>query len=330
MSFNATLPNDDSLLINTPGYLRANWAAIALGTDPDLLITNAKVSPTAAIVDTKLAQITTAGKVAGSALTTLSGIPAGAGNIPLANIPGTLTGKSADQLDGQEGSYYLALGNATGTLAVANGGLGANFAATLQGNILYFSATGTIAALPPGTSGQYLKTQGAGANPTWDNAGSVSLLSTTPISSAATTGNITLAANKMYLVQIAMDGDTNNVTLYLRFNADSVGDDHSWMRNSMTYGASPSDSWTGDDADTEIQLGDINPSTSGGFLVGYFIIDTHEYGSNNAALQAHYLVEDSSGISRRVELYGRYTGGSVTSFSIVSTGGTFNALIRVY
>jgi len=174
MAWNATLPADDSLLINTPGYLRANWAAIVLGTDSDLLVTNAKVSPTAAIVDTKLAQITTASKVAGSALTTLSGTPAGAGNMPLANIPSTLTGKSADQLDGQEGSYYLALGNATGTLAVARGGLGASFAATLQGNIFYFSATGVISALVPGTSGQYLKTQGAGANPKWDDLETIS------------------------------------------------------------------------------------------------------------------------------------------------------------
>lgn len=49
-------------------------------------IVNADVSGTAAIADTKLAAITTAGKVDGSALTNLANIPAGAGQIPAANI----------------------------------------------------------------------------------------------------------------------------------------------------------------------------------------------------------------------------------------------------
>ena len=36
-----------------------------------------------------------------------------------------------------------------------------------QGDILYYGASGVIARLTAGTSGQWLKTQGAGANPTW-------------------------------------------------------------------------------------------------------------------------------------------------------------------
>jgi hypothetical protein len=51
-------------------------------------IVNADVNASAAIVDTKLAQIATAGKVSGAALTSLSSIPAGAGVIPAANLPG--------------------------------------------------------------------------------------------------------------------------------------------------------------------------------------------------------------------------------------------------
>jgi len=53
----------------------------------DQAVTNAKVNNSAAIVDTKLAQITTASKVSGAALTSLSSVPAGAGVIPAANIP---------------------------------------------------------------------------------------------------------------------------------------------------------------------------------------------------------------------------------------------------
>lgn len=52
-------------------------------------IVNADVSASAGIVDTKLATISTAGKVSGAALTSLTNIPAGAGVIPLANLPNT-------------------------------------------------------------------------------------------------------------------------------------------------------------------------------------------------------------------------------------------------
>lgn len=106
MAWDKDLPADDALLINFPTACRANWDAVELGTDTDLLITNAKVATGAAIVDTKLAQITTAGKVSGAALTNLAGIPGAAGDIPLANIPTSLTGKDADTLDGEEGAYY--------------------------------------------------------------------------------------------------------------------------------------------------------------------------------------------------------------------------------
>jgi len=48
-------------------------------------IVNAEIATNASIVDTKLATITTAGTVQGSALTGLANIPAGAGVIPAAN-----------------------------------------------------------------------------------------------------------------------------------------------------------------------------------------------------------------------------------------------------
>lgn len=161
MAWNATLPTDNGLLINAPGQIRANWDAIALSTDSNLLITNAKVAANAAIVDTKLAQISTAGKVSGAALTLLPNIPSGAGNIPTANLgnallPNTnidigdyelraqtlqadvLTGTkpltvnsttkvdnlNADKLDDQDGSYYTTIANQTGILPIAKGGTG--------------------------------------------------------------------------------------------------------------------------------------------------------------------------------------------------------------
>lgn len=47
------------------------------------------------------------------------------------------------------------------------GGTGQDFSATAQGSIPYFSAAGVVSVLAPSTSGYYLKTQGAAANPAW-------------------------------------------------------------------------------------------------------------------------------------------------------------------
>ena len=55
-----------------------------------------------------------------------------------------------------------------GILKSSNGGTNANLSTCTQGSIPYFSATGTMTCLAPGTSGYFLKTQGASANPTYD------------------------------------------------------------------------------------------------------------------------------------------------------------------
>src|SRR3990167_1568351 len=58
-------------------------------------ITNVNISSSAGITDFKLAQITTASKVAGDALTALANVPSVGGILPLANIPGILQLASA-------------------------------------------------------------------------------------------------------------------------------------------------------------------------------------------------------------------------------------------
>ncbi len=105
-------------------------------------------------------------------------------------------------------------------LSVANGGFGADNSSVLQGYIPYMSATGTISWLAVGTSGQSLQTQGSSANPIWNNS-SLQLISTTTVSGAASTGNISLTSGKSY--KIIIKGSLSNAgeDLWLRFNADS-------------------------------------------------------------------------------------------------------------
>jgi len=94
-AWDKTRPTDSDQLKTSPGVIRDNWQAIETGTDAALLVTNAKVSATAGIVDTKLATIVTPGKVSGAALTLLGSVPAGAGTLPVANTP---YGTAANQL----------------------------------------------------------------------------------------------------------------------------------------------------------------------------------------------------------------------------------------
>lgn len=55
-------------------------------------------------------------------------------------------------------------GTAVGT---QYGGTGQNFSGTAQGSLTYFSATGVVSALAPGTAGNVLQSGGAAANPSW-------------------------------------------------------------------------------------------------------------------------------------------------------------------
>jgi hypothetical protein len=111
--------------------------------------------------------------VSGAKFTNLANTPAGAGALPIANGGTALTsaGGSANRVlvttDGAVMSFaQVALASmVTGTLAATNGGTG--IATYAQGDILYSSATNTLAKLGAGTSGYFLKTQGASANPIW-------------------------------------------------------------------------------------------------------------------------------------------------------------------
>lgn len=60
---------------------------------------------------------------------------------------------------------WVATSNVTLPLSVANGGLGVDNSTRAQGSIFYFSATGVVSVLAPGTSGYSLTSQGSGANP---------------------------------------------------------------------------------------------------------------------------------------------------------------------
>ncbi|MBU3934611.1 hypothetical protein KKC00_01470, partial [Patescibacteria group bacterium] len=102
--------------------------------------------------------------ITGNQTITLSGDVTGSGTT-------AITASISDSWTGSTGITTLGTiltGGWNGTaIGVGYGGTGQNFSLTSQGSVLYFSATGTIAALGPGTAGHVLTSGGTGANPSW-------------------------------------------------------------------------------------------------------------------------------------------------------------------
>jgi hypothetical protein len=145
-------PADNDIRKDFPAQARANWAAIELGTDVALQITNAKCAAAMGLADTKLAEIGTANKVNATAFKNLSGCPNGAGALPLANGgTGQTTGQAGlNALAGGVTANRVLRGNGTnvvlaqvglttdvtGTLPVGNGGTGATAAANAANGVV--------------------------------------------------------------------------------------------------------------------------------------------------------------------------------------------------
>jgi len=202
-------PENDMLLVNFPAAMRSNLDALELGTDVALLITNAKCSASMGLEDTKLAQITTAAKVSGAAITLLTSVPSGAGVLPDANSNGKCKADAADTtpqyLDSliDTGMFQISAGDllqladsltyagnwvnlgsvttvdinggtidgvTVGTIDINGGTMdGVKIGGTTAtGEIIINNASDAADGLGvQGSSGQYLKSNGAGVNPSW-------------------------------------------------------------------------------------------------------------------------------------------------------------------
>lgn len=157
-AWDKTKPQDTEKLADTPALIRANWEALELGTDSALQITNAKVAAAAGIVDTKLATISTAGKVSGAALTLLANTPSGAGRIPRANAPLVHTDTIVALSDGAGSVIDCSTGNIFTMTATADRTLGTTTnCVDGQKFIIAFTASGAdrTLTLPTSTSGDF-------------------------------------------------------------------------------------------------------------------------------------------------------------------------------
>lgn len=127
--------------------------------------------------------------------------------------------KTSRRLRELEGGIPLSTGT-TGILTTSRGGTGQDFSAVAANSIPYFSATGTIGSIGIGTTGYVLT---AGSPPNWAKASAFTLVSTTTVTSANNTGDISINNTKNYQVIVDMntlEGTPNLITI--RINNDTA------------------------------------------------------------------------------------------------------------
>src|SRR3990167_3592750 len=239
--------NEDSLF----NYLQAG-----VDTYADETIVNADIHPSANIQSDKLNLTAIAQSVANSGSTTLTGsfaadgttnsIGNGGSDTLTLNVPGgmTLSAATTWTLTGALTFSGTIADLGTVTTADINGGTmdGVQIGdTTATGELIVNDASDDADGLgSQGTSGQYLQSAGAGANPTFVTPLGV-LLSTTTFSAAASTGDISITAGKRYFGG-------------LQFDDDSTATDYAWWNQTVDFAISPTIANTGDDADTDINI----------------------------------------------------------------------------
>lgn len=97
-------------------------------------IVNADIDSGAAIADSKLATISTAGKVSGAAITTINNLPSGAGAVPIANLTQVTPGQ-----------VEFIIGNSVDTITTGiQGDIRFPFACTITGVYLLADASSSV------------------------------------------------------------------------------------------------------------------------------------------------------------------------------------------
>lgn len=95
----------------------------------------------------------------------------------------------------------------TGVMSVSD----LSIASEAQGDVLYFDGTNWV-RLAPGTAGQFLKTQGAAANPLWgDVTPAMELVETITLGAAGTTFDFTgldINSDGQYLLKLSLENNT--------------------------------------------------------------------------------------------------------------------------
>ncbi len=271
------------------------------------------------IPDSQLQSIVSATKVAGSALYSLASIPGGAGTIPTANLN---AGTSASQLvQLTAAAKYPAVDGSL--ITKIDGSNLLNLSSTPSGagilpiaNIATGTPTGTKFVRDDGT----LQTAG----------GSYSLISNTPVTASANSGNISITGSGYYKVIFYLGDLSAQDNLRIIFNADS-GTGYNYAFDGRTTSGAVTGGAAGANGGITITSGNIN-NDSDTYASGEFLITPDTASSKRKTAMGKIAYTNAAGLSVYLDFMGFYvTGGGTTSFQIYTVGGaTMTGTVLLY
>jgi hypothetical protein len=252
----------------------------------------------------------------------------------------------ADLLDGQDGTYYLALANGIGTLAISKGGTGAT--STTQGGVVFGASATSYGTTAAGTSGYLLSANGSNA-PSWLNPASITVGNATNATYATTAGSASSATTAATASNVAWTGITGfSSNAYQTFSPASGT---AYARPSIVYdfGSSgvaslapnqiPAYSLTGFESYNTSDIGQyqVGVTVFGGGLRGLQIAGYWNFEEAAPAGGLKYRVnDDTSNPNAWGAFRGIWDQGNLTNVSqlnndanyVQSTGDTMTGLLR--
>lgn len=179
-----------------------------------------------------------------------------------------------------------------------------------------------------GTSGQVLQSQGAGVNPVFDDP-DIELISVTSVSST-NSGDITIAASKLYKVIISLTNISADNTISLRISSNA-GSNYYGFRQGISNPGIPATIDTAENTTTSFTLGTMDVDDANiKFFICEFLLDTNATSATTARWVGHVLDSTLAGQIEFVNFGGRIGGTiAVTDFEILSPS-TMTGNVYVY
>ena len=291
-------------------------------------ITNVNISASAAIVDTKLATITTANKVNVSAITGTLGVANGGTGVTTITDGGVMIGQGTSAIasvdlttdgaivigDGASTPTSLAaFTSATGTLKHEQGGVEADISAVALGGLVTGTGSGTMGLLTVGSNGTIPVADSGESNGIKYNAG-VFLVGSSEVSATATTVNITIEDDKQYYCVFSWTGGSGTNNLYIQFNDDTSGSNYRWsFSNLPDTSATPTEVYVGSNG-ADSTGARLYQSGGGEVAGGSFLVNSdNAIVASGAVVRGDYYAETTGNTTVMGSFVGRYNGGNVTS-----------------
>ena len=253
-----------------------------------------------------------------------------AGQVATASFINNNNSALASQFNGNVDSTNLA-SNAVTTAKIATGavtGVKIAMGSDAQGDILFRGAS-NYQRLAAGTSGQILKTLGAGANPLWvDNTGGtwVSVQSGT-VSAGSSFTVSSLEAGAKYKLIVNMIQNTSASDYRLTFNSDT-GSNYKWAG---IRGVAASANGDGSSSDTKVVLNRSGSDVSATFpFFAELLISPYASTNNNQLVLgiSHYVNGTAPAVNG---IAGSYAGAaSLSSLTITTAAGTMTGSWTLY